>query len=142
MKKKALVALVVVATLAVVSGAIYFRADPDARFHRREAAQDAVRRTLKDPESAKFYEVTTIKVGGSPYALCGFVNAKNSFGAYSGPRQFYVPLDAPQNLVLAPSAEERGTEDYSSVDGMFATLCSSDGASVMDAANSILESSR
>ncbi len=123
-------------------GATYVIVDPDARFHRREKAQDAIRRTLKDPESAKFYDVATIKVGGSPYAVCGYVNAKNSFGAYTGPRRFYIPLDAPQNLVLAVPLEERGAEDYANVDGMFATLCSGDGNSVMEAANAILASPR
>lgn len=142
MKKKAFVTLCVLGAGAVASGAAYAIVDPDARFHRREAAQDSIRRTLKDPESAKFYDVTTVKVGGSPYALCGFVNAKNSFGAYVGPRRFYIPLDRHQDLVLAPSAEERGAEDYSNFDGMFATLCSTDSNAVMEAANSILNAPR
>lgn len=40
---------------------------------------------LKDPESARF---TSLRMTSS--ALCGEVNGKNSFGAYSGPDQFWA----------------------------------------------------
>ncbi|MCW1937507.1 hypothetical protein OMD46_16385 [Pseudomonas sp. MDMC_285] len=48
-------------------------------------AKAAIQASLKDPGSAKF--------GPASYkngTVCGFVNAKNSFGAYSGEKAFYV----------------------------------------------------
>ena len=46
--------------------------------------QDKVKRRLKDPESAQFQNafVSTSSV------VCGEVNAKNSFGGYSGFKRF------------------------------------------------------
>lgn len=41
--------------------------------------------TLKDPDSAKFDGVQLVWSGR---ALCGVVNARNSYGAYSGPKSF------------------------------------------------------
>jgi hypothetical protein len=48
-------------------------------------AQEAVRRLLKDPDSAKFYSVRQRE--GTSF-VCGSVNAKNGFGAYGGPVMF------------------------------------------------------
>jgi len=47
------------------------------------AAQDAVRRALKDPESAAFRNV---RFTGN--AVCGEVNSKNGFGGMSGYQRF------------------------------------------------------
>lgn len=46
-------------------------------------AKEDVRRYLKDPDSAQFEGVFM-----SNLAVCGTVNAKNSFGAYSGYTRF------------------------------------------------------
>lgn len=59
---------------------------------RIELIQNEVRETLKDPDSAKFGKVgyRFIKKGEPLYfypntlQVCGMVNAKNSFGAYTG----------------------------------------------------------
>jgi hypothetical protein len=45
-------------------------------------AEEEIRKRLKDGESARFYETTWRR--GSQEAVCGYVNAKNSFGAYIG----------------------------------------------------------
>lgn len=47
-------------------------------------AEDAVRRLLKDPNSSEFAMENTYPSG----YVCGFVNSKNSFGAYSGHQKF------------------------------------------------------
>lgn len=47
-------------------------------------AQKAVSALLKDPSSAKF---TNERVGSNG-VVCGFINAKNSFGAYTGPQRY------------------------------------------------------
>jgi len=54
--------------------------------------------TLKDPESAKFKDAKAITVlypGGRQTFLCGMVNAKNSFGGYTGfqPYIFHIGND-------------------------------------------------
>lgn len=55
---------------------------------------DAVRNSLKDPESAKFGDtlVTHNSTTGRIF-VCGMVNAKNGYGAYSGKQAFYTQLD-------------------------------------------------
>lgn len=53
---------------------------------------------MKDPESAQFDSVTfhqTSEGEGEPYIgyVCGYVNAKNSFGAYTGKKAFIVKTE-------------------------------------------------
>jgi hypothetical protein len=50
-----------------------------------EAAKEAIRATLKDPDSALFREVRFYSFTG---ATCGQFNAKNSMGGYVGYRKF------------------------------------------------------
>lgn len=47
----------------------------------------AVKATLKDPESATFRDVIVVRKPGS-IAVCGYINAKNGFGGYTGFKQF------------------------------------------------------
>lgn len=54
------------------------------------AAQDVIRDSLKDPESARFRGVFISPKGR---AVCGDVNAKNSMGGYVGFRRFIVARD-------------------------------------------------
>nr|WP_315539440.1 hypothetical protein [uncultured Comamonas sp.] len=64
-------------------------------------AQSAVREKLKDPSSAKFERTFVLPHPdtSTKYAqlksACGFVNAKNSFGAYTGSVRFVVLLGIP-----------------------------------------------
>ncbi len=51
----------------------------------RAAAETAVRKKLRDPESAMFSEVDVRLENGS---VCGRVNAKNGFGGYVGNEHF------------------------------------------------------
>lgn len=50
-------------------------------------AKKRVLMSLKDPESARFSDVAYREAGTDKY-ICGYVNAKNSYGGYVGPRQF------------------------------------------------------
>ena len=62
---------------------------PDAR---AEEAKSAVRALLKDPGSAQFRNIYSRGMGGKPIpgaAVCGEVNAKNSYGGYIGFTRFY-----------------------------------------------------
>lgn len=46
--------------------------------------EEKVRSSLKDPDSAKFSERKIHHAGKNGAITCGTVNAKNSFGGYSG----------------------------------------------------------
>jgi len=51
-------------------------------------AQDSVKRLLKDPDSAKFRNIFVNKSKKGFTVVCGEVNAKNSFGGYTGFQRF------------------------------------------------------
>lgn len=53
----------------------------------KTAAMDSVKRTLKDPASARFQNLR-VQTHPEGKIVCGEVNAKNSFGGYVGFRQF------------------------------------------------------
>lgn len=65
-----------------------------------EAAKSAVIQQLKDPDSAKFGPLTRQtkpNVRGEPTdVVCGAVNARNSFGGYSGMSGFVYFVDDPR----------------------------------------------
>lgn len=59
------------------------------------AAQESVKERLKDPYSAKFHNLKAFNYAIADYPtvqVCGFVNAKNSYGAYSGKTPFRAVL--------------------------------------------------
>lgn len=47
--------------------------------------ETAVKREMRDPDSAKFSDVTV-----NVESACGFVNSKNGFGGYAGRQPFVV----------------------------------------------------
>ena len=53
-----------------------------------ENAKTLVLNQLKDPESARFGEFWALKGSNGHRSICGYVNAKNSFGGYSGRSMF------------------------------------------------------
>lgn len=60
----------------------------------QKEAQKDVAAKLKDPSSAQFSDVRISETG----AVCGKVNGKNSYGAYSGAVSFvYIPLSSKQS---------------------------------------------
>lgn len=133
MKKRVLL----IAAVAIVGG--WWFAKPVVVDYRAKArAEGYIRAQMRDPDSAKFTDVEIIRSVGTPYAICGSVNAKNAFGAYAGARRFYQPVDGPKDGFIMPDETERGGEDYANVERMFATLCSSDGLKVKRAAFDIM----
>lgn len=54
-------------------------------------AQSATRDILKDPDSAQFSDLVALQ-NGMDTVVCGFVNAKNGYGGYSG-RQGFIYSD-------------------------------------------------
>ncbi len=58
------------------------------------AATDAIRASLKDPYSAQFELLRAGQDKDGSTLVCGFVNAKNGFGAYGGRKLFAVRVQA------------------------------------------------
>lgn len=52
------------------------------------AVQNGVRGALKDPESARFGSIVAGTNSKGTIISCGWVNAKNSFGGYTGEKPF------------------------------------------------------
>jgi hypothetical protein len=77
--------------LALVASLNTFHADAEA----------AARTRLRDPESARFRWPTPSPDarGSSELRTCGWVNAKNAYGGYSGEVQFYVVRDKDFKIV-------------------------------------------
>jgi len=55
------------------------------------AVKKYVLSVLKDPESARFYNVQAFN---DNTIVCGYVNAKNSYGGYTGKQVFLVSFDS------------------------------------------------
>ena len=52
--------------------------------------KENIQRQLKDPESAQFRDVKVVINTLNEKAVCGEVNAKNSYGGYTGFKPFYT----------------------------------------------------
>jgi hypothetical protein len=74
-------------------------------------AMELVRSHLKDPSSAVFGPVK-IAMGVNGKVACGTVNARNSFGGFTGMQQFSVDFDG----------ASRGDEHAVAINDAFATL--------------------
>ncbi len=59
-----------------------------------KAAKDAISKDMKDPNSTQFRDIKQYKYGTFD-VVCGEVNAKNSYGAYTGFKPFVVIDKAP-----------------------------------------------
>lgn len=56
--------------------------------------EQTIKKQMKDPESAQFQNWHYVKASKkSPATFCGEVNAKNSFGGYTGFKRFFVKED-------------------------------------------------
>ena len=69
--------------LLILTACAAAKPTPDEAFARQVEAD--VRRSLKDPDSAKFEDV---KAYAKEQVACGKVNAKNSYGGYAGAEDF------------------------------------------------------
>jgi hypothetical protein len=76
------------------------------------AVRKGVIAVLKDPESARFGSIIAGQRTSSPaIVVCGFVNAKNSFGGYTGEQPFTGILgdDPPKFAVAMMGGKEEET---------------------------------
>lgn len=74
-------------------------------------AEDAVKEMAKDPDSAKFKGITISKKCDNSQYVTGFINAKNSYGAYNGYKIFVVKINNNKAKVLQAYGLSLGTED-------------------------------
>jgi len=68
------------------------------------AAKAAVINKLKDPESARFGETWAMDGTNGNRNICGYVNAKNSYGGYTGMKVFHKS----ESTVLIESSDVLG----------------------------------
>lgn len=71
--------------------------------------QRRLRSILRDPDSAQFGRTYPIVRDGLPIT-CGYVNAKNAFGGYTGERMWIVIADLNIALVETPGEEREFSE--------------------------------
>jgi hypothetical protein len=55
---------------------------------QEKEVRESVARSLKDPESARFGRIIAGRSSDGAVMVCGFVNAKNGFGGYTGEKPF------------------------------------------------------
>lgn len=121
MKLPAWLCATLVATVCVSQGGEAQAPSPGAlSAEQNTAVQGAVKSRLSDPDSARFggYALATRPTGIR--LVCGWVNAKNRFGGYTGNRPYMVMLigtdgaslidvggtDATAEAILGQCAEE------------------------------------
>ena len=73
-----------------------------------DRAEKAIRSLLKDPDSGKFTEAAFNKKTG---AVCGNVNAKNSYGGYVGFLP-YIVTSSGTAMISPPDPNVAGTFDF------------------------------
>lgn len=77
------------------------------------ATSTILRSTLKDNQSARFRDVhfrsAALKDGGYIHGVCGYVNSRNSYGAYPGYKLFFGTNHEGKPKVLFEGA---GAEDF------------------------------
>lgn len=87
-----------------------------------ENALRAVLSGLKDPDSVKFRDVhfKATEVAGA-WKMCGYLNAKNSYGAYVGYSRFYGMFLNPKGIkpqYLVMSTQDEAANQLCEKDGM------------------------
>ena len=79
-----------------------------------KAVHAGVRKQLKDPDSARFGETFASRDAPSTTHVCGWVNAKNSYGGYTGEKVYIgllLPPDAKRNAWTFLPLTVGGTRD-------------------------------
>jgi len=84
---------------------------PDSQMKEIKAE---VAKQLKDPESARFGNINVGKFSNGDLILCGWINAKNSYGGYTGMKPFLA------NYVIQTKAVDMAIESsqYNIIPGM------------------------
>lgn len=76
----------------------------------RAVVEMDIKKQLKDPDSARFKWLPYIEQPNGHY--CGLVNAKNSYGGYTGDQPFYVMLVMPEGPIFAANVVGVGGNEF------------------------------
>ncbi|WP_139800012.1 hypothetical protein [Plesiomonas shigelloides] len=68
-----------------------------------KSAKALVVEQLKDPNSAIFGEIWAMKGTNGHRSICGYVNAKNSYGGYTGKKMFNILSISSGNVIIEGS---------------------------------------
>ena len=95
------------------------------------AIQKGIRISLKDPDSARFGRMVAGDEGGHTVAVCLMVNAKNSYGGYTGEKPFSGLLFTNKNpKIFIPTGENLPSNLVQYRDQATLQLCSDKGLSL------------
>lgn len=61
----------------------------------QQTVQEYVVGSLKDPDSARFGQIAAAKADNGTIYVCGYVNARNSFGGYTGMQPYLGQMIGP-----------------------------------------------
>ena len=109
-KKKLYLILGIVAAAIVLIGTVaYFK-----HFKPIAEAKEAVRDLLKDPDSAKFYDVEkVVNTYLKKESICGQVNAKAPAGGYVGKKMFLYDIKTKVAIIIPETRPKKQTEEFS-----------------------------
>lgn len=86
-----------------------------------DMGESLVKDTLKDPDSAKFDSFFRDFGENSGY-VCGYVNAKNSYGAYTGKKPYYVRIEVKDGkvnnhgpIIIINDQDQKKIDSYESI---------------------------
>lgn len=86
--------------------------------------EGSVRANLKDPDSADFRSEFVSKLSNGALVLCGEVNAKNSFGGFTGFKRFIAGANASAPVLVEDESTGLGEEmDRTLFPKMYAEFC-------------------
>ncbi len=97
-----------VRTALVITAALFLVGCKDIFTPGISQAEDAVKARLKDPYSAKFEDVQVCQADRR--IIHGYVNSKNSYGAYSGRTLFYAVEGSAYLSDLGDTAGHSGSD--------------------------------
>ncbi|MFK3706734.1 hypothetical protein ACI2JR_17630 [Klebsiella sp. NPDC088457] len=101
----------------------------DKNQEARSYAESIINSYLKDPDTAKYKNVTVSRIkqsGSHPdmVHVCGLVNARNGFGAYTGNSKFVVSfLDSPSPELIHKEVATPNTITDDSSSSYWQTYC-------------------
>lgn len=105
-----LILAAVVAAIVLIAGTVaYFK-----HFKPIAEAKEAVRDLLKDPDSAKFYDVEkVVNTHAKKVSICGQVNAKATAGGYAGKKMFLYSTETKRALIIPATKPKELIEEFS-----------------------------
>jgi len=93
----------------------------------KSAVENVIREEMKDPDAAKFYHMD-FPYPDTTFTYCGYVNGKNSYGAYAGKQLFATFLGKNADGKLIAASFDVNSQTGEPIDQtVISTLCASAG---------------